>query len=83
MPVSLLTTLFDYGGHGALSNVRFRQRSSQRTHSPMLWKSVLAALGSSAVFVVYELYKRSKRISIGNVPGPDSDSFWLGKMVFA
>lgn len=62
MPVNVVSTLFDYGGHGALSN------------------SLLAALGSSAVLLGYGLYKRSKRISIDNVPGPDPESFWLGNL---
>lgn len=63
MPVSLLSTLLDYGhGDGTLVN------------------SLVAALGSTAVFLAYSVYKRATRISIDNVPGPDSDSIWLGNL---
>lgn len=49
-------------------------------HDGLFSNSVLAALGSSALFLAYNVYKRATRISIDNVPGPEPDSFWLGNL---
>ncbi|EAU91561.1 hypothetical protein CC1G_02050 [Coprinopsis cinerea okayama7 len=45
-----------------------------------VYNSILAALGSSVVYLFYKLYRRVTRISIAHVPGPEPESFWLGNL---
>ncbi|TFK25554.1 cytochrome P450 [Coprinopsis marcescibilis] len=45
-----------------------------------VWNSLVAALGSSVALVIYKVYRRSTRISIAHVPGPQPESFFLGNL---
>lgn len=42
--------------------------------------ALVVAFGSTAVLLLYKLYKRISRISIAYVPGPEPESFWLGNL---
>ncbi|KAJ2916319.1 hypothetical protein MD484_g4089, partial [Candolleomyces efflorescens] len=43
-------------------------------------QSLLAALGSTAVYLGYQVYRQKTRFSLANVPGPKPDSFILGNL---
>lgn len=79
--MAVLSTLFDYGSdHGVFLNViTYLIVLSDQKPADSALQSILAALGSTAVYLGYKVYRRATRISIANVPGPKPDSFILGK----